>query len=331
MNFAQNLSGSSLIENCIRELWDIVKGLLDAKILVHQGATVYYQESEIEYQMHINLGPSYSRASVIEKKIHSYMLRTVCIRDVIDVWGFGIIRNESLKELGIIQLEKDVATISFGEMLRKVESELVVLTIRKKLPVELRDKLITIHFSKNARVIDDVKETYFEVALDYANLWLTSFNSFNVKNIIFNLNLEIPEESIEYCIPEPLKKEIRMAARAILNGSRKAVNFLNIISKGFLTFEKEEMVNALQRMIHVEPPDRVEIVNIIPRMEAYEIAEIGYPITLPGRVTTHFRTNIDAREVTLRGKIILDLNIFRQIIRDIVNKIEGEARRLKII
>lgn len=300
-------------------------------MVVRQGAIVDYQDSTIEYQIQIRLGDFSSRSKLTEqilKKIQSHTQGEISLKGVIEAWGFGLMQNENLKELGVIQADKNQTKISFNNLLSQVKSDLIVLNVKMNLPKEIRDALVSIHFSQNTRKVGNSAEAYFEVVLDYANLWKGSLDSFSVKNIMLGSNLIVLEESIESALPPSLKQKIIEAVRRLAIGDKNAMTFLSVVSRSFLTFQSEQTIKRLREMISAEPSARIEVVDVIPMMEKYELAGLDFPMLLPGRVSIRLRTSIREGETALTGKVMLDLGIFNEIKRDMANKIERESRSI---
>jgi hypothetical protein len=325
----ESMAGSSLIEIALGEIWGAVRKLLDSKIVIRQGATIYHEENEIEYQLHLSIGDIQTRTSSIEKVIQSLSLSEITIKGALNAWGSGLPYNENLEELGVIKRRAEGMTVSFQELLRKVRSNLVIISVRKKLPEGLRDHLVTIHFSQNTKTIGSIKEAYFEILLDYANLWHKSLESFRIRNVVLTFNLEVIEGTIENFVPEDFKSKLRVAAQSLAGGDRNAVRFFNEVTKAFIQFESETVISRLRTMVKAEPPTRVEVLEIIPRMEHYQIAGVSYPVMLPGRVTTKLRTGIEENEFSALGKVVIDLGIFNEIIRGILRKLEIDTRDMK--
>ncbi|HLH45485.1 MAG TPA: hypothetical protein VKV31_01845 [bacterium] len=87
----------------------------------------------------------------------------------------------------MIVLEGSRLKISFSELIRKVNSSLVVIKIKKRIAREIRDRVVTFRVSQNARGIGDKSISCFEVKLDYADLWKRSVDSFSIHDIMFSI------------------------------------------------------------------------------------------------------------------------------------------------
>ena len=96
----------------------IFQRLIDNKLIVSKGVTIYHASSEIEYAFLISLGPSNSRVNIAMKKIQGILNKPVEFQDVIDITGYGLPYHDDLRELGVIIKDRDTATIDFGKMFK---------------------------------------------------------------------------------------------------------------------------------------------------------------------------------------------------------------------
>ena len=304
----------------------IIKQLLDSKLVVAKGATIYHKYSEIEYRFHITIGSENSRAGSIIKTLQSYLQKPVEFDNVIEISGYGLPHNENLKELEIIKINEHKATIDFATLLRTIKSELVILMIRMVLPQELTQKLTTMRISKNLDHYGDYIEASLDVALDYADLWYKTFDSFTVRDIQFTFNLYITISIIEDLLPSDFKRNVRNAAIAATSGNQRAAEFLKKLNDNFLTFEDENRLPALVECISVEPAEYFEITSVIPRMQSCEILGIRYPIVLPGSMKILLLCNLEGRQTALHGILKLDLRKFIGVLSHIISEIKKQSR-----
>lgn len=308
----------------------LIQTLLNSKLIVAKGATVYHKYSEIEYRFDIKIGSESSRADGIIRTLQSFLQKPVEFDNVIEILGYGLPHNENLKELDIITIKDDKATIDFAKLLRTVKSDLVVLTIRTIFPEELRRKLVTARISQNSTYHNgDYIEASLDISLDYADMWYKTFDSFTVREIEFSFNLNIVLKTIEPLIPSDLKKRIRSAAKAVTSGNQKAAEFLKIMNDNFLTFEQEERVSELIQSISVEPKQYFEVTSIIPRMQSCEIAGVRYPVILPGSMNMFLSCRLEGRQVALHGTLRLDLHKFNNVLSHIISDIQKQTHELK--
>ena len=191
------MSAESVVSGLGSSFLSILEKLLGTGDIVHRGATVYHKSSEIEYTYQISIGPSHSRVNGIVKKLKGYLSKLVEFDEVIEIYGFGLPHNEDLKKLGVIQVKGKKANIDFTKLFQTIKSELVTIVIRKKFPEKLRHAIVIPHMVQTPRYSGfDYTETNLEVALDYADLWFTSFEQFTIREIEFGFTLDIVLETI---------------------------------------------------------------------------------------------------------------------------------------
>jgi|GEM_PF-2403407 hypothetical protein len=326
------LEGSSLINTISSEIGPAIKALSDAGIITRQGAVVDHQESTVEYQFHMKLGDLASRSQIQDqllRKIQGLTQGGITFDNAIGAWGFGLPLNEDLTKLGIISFEGDKVRISLSDMVNKVQSNLAVVSVKMNVPMPIREALLTVHFSQNTKKTELISESYFEVGLDYANLWLGSFDSFEVKNIAWTFNLLVMEESIESAVPQALKKRIFDALRKVSIGDKNAMRFLAEISRSFAGFANQDTADRLRRMISLDQSARAEVVDIIPTLESYEFGGLSLPVLLPGKVAIRLRGSVPQGEKVMTGNLRLDLKAFNNLIQDIALDAERSTKRIE--
>jgi hypothetical protein len=316
----------SLIAEALHEIWDEIFKLVESKIIVTQGVTLYHNDCEIEYIIHLNLGPTVTRTDRVAKVIHSFAHVSWTVHDVVKVWGTGLMGGEDLKRMGVISQSGTKATIDMAKLIRNVQSESVIIGIRKKILPELRAAILSVNISKNALLVDGNKEVRFSVGLDYANMWKGVFQSFSVKDVFFTYGLEVTEGSIEGLVSDSFKLKLKRAKESLAKGNRQAPRFFNAVSKEFLTFESDEIMGRLREIVAVEPADRIEIMDITPKMQSFQVAGTDFPITIPGKVIVRFRTGIEENEIMVNGKVTFNLAKFRSAISEMTKRIESQTK-----
>jgi hypothetical protein len=301
------------LEQILGPITGIIDSLSKSGLSIKKGATIHYSESEIQLMLHIKTGAEYSRVSDIKKIIKRYFLKAFEIDNIVNVEGFGLTHNEDLEKLEVIQRHNNKVVIDFAKMLSVVKSDLIILSIRKKISPKLKKILIVTHITQNPRLKKGVLEAHLEVAIDYAELWRSSFDSFSVKNIEFNFNLTIAPITIEDLIPLRLKKRTKSAAISALKGNRKALGFLRRASETFLLFESEELMEQLKKTVYIEQPDKFEIVSIVPKMGSYQISDTGHFVVLPSFYRTTVRTRLESGDITLTATIGIDIELISKL------------------
>lgn len=322
---------ASLLANLGKAAIPLLEKLFELGIVTHKGATVYYKESEIEYNFHINFGQKNTRIQSITKQIQSLIVNKIDFDEIIEISGYGLPHNENLRDLGIIQTAGSKSSIDFGRILRDVESDLIILMIRKKFPEGLRDRLVIQHINKTPfHQADQYTTADIEVALDYANLWHKSFDQFTVRNIEFSFNLDINLETIIEAIPKQQRDKIIRAGKLLSSGSKDAISFIKIMSDNFLSFEHDKIVNSLKETVILEPHENFQLTTIIPKMKNYEFAKFRHVMILPGSMKIYVGCRIEGKDIVLRGKLGVDFTKFKKILIYMMSQIEKDSKNLKI-
>jgi len=307
-----------------------IQKLIDSKIIVHKGLTFYHRTSELEFAFLISLGDEASRSNDILKKIQSITQKPVEFENIIEIYGHGLPHNENLLSMGIISVSGTSGKIDFGKLLREVKSNTVFIKFRIKIPEELKSHLVPSRIDNTSKHFGKDKiETNIEIALDYANLWKKVFDQYTVRDIEFTFNLEISTETIVEQIPKRYREKIINAARQIAKGNQNAVKFLKIMSDCFLSFEKDVRIQQLLDCVSVEPHDKFIIKSVTPTMESMEIAGIGHPVVLPGKMRITLACVVEGSDVTSLGKLSIDLRKFFKILSEIVLDLQNKTQNLK--
>lgn len=308
-----------------------IQQLINSKIIIHKGATFYHRASEFEFAFLLSLGDESSRSGNFLNKIKSVTKKPVVFENIIDINGYGMPKNENLVDLGVIVVEGNKGKIDFGKLLREIKSNTVFIKVRVKVPEDFKHSLVSSRMEKTSRHIGRERiETNIEIAIDYANLWKKVFDQFTIRDIEFPYHLEISPETIVDQIPPKNRKRIISAGEKIGKGEKDAVNFLRIMSECFLTFEKDDIRTQLMDLISVEPNDKFYIKEIYPTMNSMVIARVGHPVILPGKLRIIVGAMLEGDDITLRGKLIIDLRKFSKIMSDISNDIQNKTQKLKV-
>lgn len=302
--------------------------LSEMGIIIHQGATVFHKSCEIEFRFHFNKGPIESKLSTIIKSLQKYLVKPLEFDDVIEIHGAGLANKENLLELGIIQVQGDKASVDFGRILNELDSNLVILTVRKKLNPEIPKYLLSVHIDKNPEHEGALTSANIEVALDYANLWYKDFDQFNVRDIEFSFDLGIELLSIIDEMSLSQRRKIINAGKALSKGSKDAITYMKIFSENFLKFESEDLLPDLMNSVSLEPSTNFKIKNIIPKMQSAEIASVSHSVILPGSMKIFLGCRLEGKDIVLKGKITIDLEKFHKVLRKIMNAIETESSEL---
>jgi len=302
--------------------------LSEMGVTIHQGATVFHKSCEIEFRFHFNKGPIESKLSTIIKSLQKYLVKPLDFDDVIEIHGTGLTNNENLLELGIIQVQGDKASVDFGKILSELDSNQVLLTVRKKLNPEIPKSLVSIHIDKNPEHEGTIASANIEAALDYANLWHKDFDQFNVRDIEFSFNLEIGLQTIVDEMSSSQRRKIISAGKALSKGNRDAITYMKIFSENFLKFEGEDLLPDLMNSVSLEPSNNFKIKNIIPKMQSAEIAGVSHSVILPGSMKIFLECRLEGKDIVLKGKITVDLEKFHKVLRKIIVAIEKESSEL---
>jgi len=308
-----------------------INSLIDSKIIIHKGLIFYHRSSEFEFAFLISTGSAHSKLNEIIKKMKSYFSKPLEFENVIEISGFGVPHSENLKELGIIQEKNTIATIDFGRILKEIKSETVFLKIRIHVPSDIKRALVASRMDKTSKHYGmESIETDIEIALDYSNLWNKIFDEYTIRDIEFTFELEVLPETIIDSIPEKYRKRIVKAGTMALSGNQDAVRFLRIMTENFMSFESDKRLKQLLETVSVEPKDNFSVRSVLPRMQIMEIAGIGNPMVLPGKMRIILGCRIEGKDLTLLGKLKIDLKKFIQIINEISKDIQDQTRALKL-
>lgn len=330
------LSTSVIAAKTIFELFGsiarpIVEKLIEKKVIIRKGVTIYHKSSEIEYAFMLSLGEKNSRLGEILKKLSGFLNKPVDFPNVIEASGYGLQHSENLVELGMITTSKNNATIDFGKIIGDVKSETVFIKIRQSLPEGLRNMMVVNRMNRSARFIGkDLLENDIEISLDYADLWYKVLDQYTVRDIEFTFELLVAPVTIVEKIPKPYQDRIIRAAKAVSTGNQDAVRFLKIMAEGFTSFEKNERLEQLRNTISGEPSDLIKITSVTPRMQTLEIAGVGHPIVLPGAMKITLSARLEGQDIALAGKLTIDLKKFGKILSEIVVEIDKKTKSLKV-
>ncbi|MEX0862740.1 hypothetical protein [Nitrosopumilus sp.] len=318
----------SLISALGSTIPSLLQKLSELNVTTRQGVTVFYKSCEIEFVFHFNMGSMTSRLNSIIKPLQKFLVKPIELDHVIDISGYTLTGDNDLKKLGIIQTEKDKATINFGKLL-ELNSDLVILTVRKKLNPKIPEALLSLHIDQNPEYVGKLTSANIELALDYGNLWYNDFDHFNVRDIEFSFGLTIDLPTIINALSPLQRKKIINAGKAFSQGNRDAISYLRIFSENFLKFQSDELESDLLDCVSMEPENNFHVLSIHPKMQSAEIASVGHPIVLPGEMKIFVECRLEGKDMVLKGKITIDLEKFSKVLRKITSSIEQQTGGLK--
>ena len=102
------------------------------------------------------------------------------------------------------------------------------------------------------------------------------------------------------------------------------------MSDCFLSFENDNTRKKLLEMVSVEPAEKLFIKEVYPTMQSMAIAKSNQPVILPGNLRIIIGGKLEGDDITLHGKLKIDLNKFSKIINDISKDLQEKTRRLKV-
>lgn len=256
-----------------------IEQLRDAKVVVSKGLTFYHRDSELEFNLLVSLDGARAKLSRFVQRISASPGASATFENVIDISGHGMECGEDLVTLDIISFSEGTAKIDFSKLC-DIKSNTVLIRVRTKASAELKQLLV---FGKIERIPQHTVtkiESRMEVALDYANLWSKTFDQCVVRDIEFTSTLIVDLDTILNQIPKKQARRINKAAEQAVRGNADAIQFLNLMTESFLSFESDEMIARLRRSVSVEPENFI-LKEIYPTMQRMEIPNTGYPVVLP--------------------------------------------------
>lgn len=307
--------------------YDWIQELHSTKIVINKGLTFYHRDSELEFTFLVSLNETRSKLNKIVKKIQSTTGEPLTFQNVTCVMGHGMESNEDLVALGAISLSESSAKIDFSK-LYDLKSNTFLIQVRSKANEQLKQLLVSNRIEKSPQNTGKQIEAYIDVALDYANLWHKIFDQYTVRDIDFIFTLTIDLETILKQIPRKQAKRISKAAELAVCGNTSAIQFLKIMTKSFLLYESDEMITRLQDSISVEPQNFV-LKELYPSMQPMEIPNTGYPVVLPGKMRLRMGCVLDGNQITARGKLVIDIEKFSEVLHEIIQDIQKKTLRLK--
>ncbi len=190
-----------------------IQKLIDSKLIIHKGLTLYHRTSELEFAFMLSLGSGLSRTNSIVKKIKGALAKPTEFDNVIEITGRGIPYAENLNNMGIITMTATKGKIDFGRLFKEVKSETVLLKVRIRIDDDLKRLLVSSRIDQTSKHFGkDLAEANIEIALDYASLWHKIYDEYTVRDIEFTFNLEVNSISIVDQIPNSYINTIIRAA-----------------------------------------------------------------------------------------------------------------------
>lgn len=305
-----------------------IEQLYNTKIIINKGLTFYHRDGELEFNFLISLSGARTKLNRIVQKIQSTVGDLFAFENVVSITGLGMECGENLVALGVISFSENAAKINFNK-LYDIKSNTVIIQVRTRAGDELKRLLVSHRIEQSPQHAGKQIEAHIEVALDYANMWHNIFDQYVVRDIDFIFTLNVDLKTILDQIPRKQAKRIIKAAELAVSGNVHAIRFLRIMTKSFLQFESDEVMLRLQDSISVEPKNFV-LKEVYPAMQHTEIPNVGYPVILPGRIRVRVGCMLDGNQITTRGKLIIDIEMFSKILRELVQDIQKKTLKIRL-
>ena len=305
-----------------------IEQLYNTKIIINKGLTFYHRDGELEFNFLISLSGARTKLSRIVQKIQSTVGDLFVFENVVSITGLGMECGENLVALGVISFSENAAKINFNK-LYDIKSNTVIIQVRTRAGDDLKRLLVSHRIEQIPQHTGKQIEAHIEVALDYANMWHNIFDQYVVRDIDFIFTLNVDLETILDQIPRKQAKRIIKAAELAVSGNAHAIRFLRIMTKSFLQFESDEVMLRLQDSISVEPKNFI-LKEVYPAMQHTEIPNAGYPVVLPGRMRVRIGCMLDGNQITTRGKLIIDIEMFSKILRELVQDIQKKTLKIRL-
>jgi hypothetical protein len=235
--------------------------------------------------------------------------------------------GEDLVTLGTVSFSEGTAKIDFGK-LYGIKSNTALIRVRTKASAELKQLLVFCKIEQTPQYAGTKIESRMEVALNYANLWNKIFDQYDVRDIEFTTTLNVNLETILEQIPKIQARRITEAAKQAVYGNANAIQFLNIMTDSFLSFESDEMISRLWYSVSVEPENFV-LKEIYPTMQRMEIPNAGYPVALPGKMRVRVGCMLEGNQVVACGRLVIDVKKFSEILREVVQDMHVRTLKLR--
>lgn len=316
----------ALLTSFLGSTANIIQELKSEKIVSHEGLVIYYDKNEVEYRIDLNLGDQKSRIVTLKNFFKSKSLQKITV-EAFEVIGMGS-NNENLVEMGLIELNGNNITIDFPKIFTEVKSSYVFIIFRTRFPQKFIEKLIHRQISKVNSIKNGKLTSDFDLILDYANMWRSNFTSFSVRNITFTLNHTLPQNEINFLMTNEFWEKIDRADKEALK-KENARKFLLAFQKMILEIQEPEFLLKLQGLIEVNPPTNGRVDSVIPSLRVYNLATSNLPLTIPDLFILKISANIEAGETAVHGTITLDLEEFRNLLREKFKNFRNKTKKIK--
>lgn len=113
-------------------------------ITVSCGATIFHKQREMEIVMHVSTIGIKSRHEALVRPLKRLRVKPLKFENIIEISGHALDSAVDLEELGIIKRQDNDAEIDFVKI-SKLEQNMVILKVKRKVDPEIINKLIIRH------------------------------------------------------------------------------------------------------------------------------------------------------------------------------------------
>jgi len=316
----------SLLGPVLGQSLNLYTKLAEAGIFASRGATLNWSDGILEQEWHIQVPLFKTKIGAIKDFFDRFQVKDIEIANCRDITGYIYPQGkDSLEKLVIISRRENVGIIHVRKILSEVGSDIAVIKFKSTIPREIINSIVFKQITSTPMFPDkwNVMEFSFSLVLDRADLWLRTFQSFGIRDIRHGFNIEIPHNVFDDIVPTHIERRINRSASAALSGNRDALEYHKVMRDHMLRYQEPEIASRLFTMIKFETAALVQVHNIIPTLQTYDLVIPNFSMILPTKLRVETSFNIEGNDFGIHGKIFLDFEKYKDLFSELLNEIEN--------
>lgn len=313
---------SELIEELEKQIPVEIPHLVKSRVITYVKAIIDFDFSEIEYALFIHVGAL--KDFIPSEKLRQGGILKISFPLATSIIGIGAPLGEELTKLGVLQKIGGASTLDLAELGTKVNSEMAIVTIRQKLPQQLRDRIVKVHINKAAERRGTVFKYDMEMLTMNVPELKTAFQFIEIKNIVFTINLEQVSGIITESLPNDFLKHLRWASTAMLGGDAgtrmrfaravdgyggSPMNFLALAAAKIWDSVTSKIPVLVEKNTVIEPSNQFQLLSVDLVPPVVKTQGFEYPaMYIPDNVRIKLRTSLENGVLARKGTITLDLS-----------------------
>ena len=286
---------------------------MDNKLLIDRSVAIDWENSRLEQEWHIKSEIGTPKLKSLVSRIKS---RDVIITSVVTASGITFPNGEDLFKKGIISLQDNTLTIKLRKIFDLRNGEISKINFTTSLDKSIYGSMCERSINQHPVKLSNLSKFTFSIALNRADLWLTTYRSIEFRNIVIPFTIQLDEFTLENLLPMELKQKILSHANAALRSRSDSLHYIEKFNSDIFLFLQSRLNMKLNSIIKIQSSAG----SVILRKSEFQIQNYpigdGYTVSLPNAFAIEISCSLRGNEQALRGEIFFYHNEFKSFLTE---------------